>query len=287
MAVDRVQERQAFGRPIGEFGMIKDKIARMMAETYALESMTYLTTGLVDGEVADYSLESAICKVFGSETYWRVVNETLQIAAGIGYMQEYPHERLLRDARINLIFEGTNEILRAFIALSGMQGPGRQLSEVARAMREPIKGFGLLSEFAIQRARSALGRERLNKAHPLLRRETVIFEEYTSQLARQVDKVLRRHGKEIAEMQFTQVRVAEMAMDLYGIAASLARTTQAIEKKGEEGARSELELTAAFADMAYRRMAATVAAFDENNDELLKGIAGRSYTDGGYPFDIV
>ena len=98
MAVERVQERKAFGRPIGEFGLIKDKIAAMMADTFALESMTYLTAGLVDGKVSDYSLESAICKVYGSETLWRVVNETLQIAAGIGYMQEYPYERMLRDA---------------------------------------------------------------------------------------------------------------------------------------------------------------------------------------------
>jgi acyl-CoA dehydrogenase family protein 9 len=287
MAVERVKERTAFGRPIGEFGMIKDKIARMMHETYALESMTYLTTGLIDGAVADYSLESAICKVFGSETLWRVANETLQIAAGTGYMTEYPYERLLRDARINLIFEGTNEILRAFIALSGMQGPGRQLSEVARAMREPIKGFGLLSEFAIQRARTALGRERLNRAHPALRRETVIFEEYTGQLARQVDKVLRRHGKDIAEMQYTQMRVAELAMDLYGIAATLSRTTRAIERRGEEGARQEIEMTAAFTDAAYHRMQRIVASFDENNDELLKGLAGRTYGEGGYKLDVV
>jgi acyl-CoA dehydrogenase family protein 9 len=116
MAVERTQERKAFGRTIGDFGMIKEKISRMMCETYALESMTYLTTGLIDAGVPDYSLESAICKVFGSETYWMVANETLQIAAGIGYMTEYPYERMLRDSRINLIFEGTNEILRAFIA---------------------------------------------------------------------------------------------------------------------------------------------------------------------------
>ncbi len=291
MAVERVAERQAFGRPIGEFGMIKDKIARMMAETWALESMTYLTTSLVDGQAhgrpADYSLESAICKVFGSETLWRVVNETLQIAAGIGYMQEYPYERMLRDARINLIFEGTNEILRAFIALSGMQGPGRQLSEVAKAIREPIKGFGLLSDFAMQRARTALGRERLNRAHPAVKRESVIFEDYTSQLSRQVDKVLRRHGKEIAEMQYTQGRVAEMAIDLYAIAATLSRTTRAIDKKGEDGARREIELTAAFCRAAEKRLAQTVAAFDDNDDELLKGIASRTYVDGQYSPDIL
>jgi acyl-CoA dehydrogenase family protein 9 len=287
MALERVQERKAFGRPIGQFALIKDKIARMAVDTYALESAVYLTTGLVDGKVGDYSLESAICKVMGSETLWRVVNETLQIAAGIGYMSEYPYERMLRDARINLIFEGTNEILRCFIALSGMQGPGKELAEVVKAMREPIKGFGLLSDFAIRKARSALGRERVHRVHPILNKETVVFEEFVAELAKNVDKSLRKHGKEIAEMQYTQRRIADLSIDLYALMACMSRTTKAIEKKGEEGARREIELTTAYGAQAAERMGAVVRSFDKNDDELLKGIAGRSYQDGVYPFDVV
>ncbi len=287
MAVERCGERRAFGRPIGEFGLIKDKIASMMADTWALESMTYLTTGMVDGGVDDFSVESAICKVYGSETCWRVVNEALQIAAGIGYMAEYPYERLLRDARINLIFEGTNEILRAFIALSGMQGPGRELVDVARAMREPIKGFGLLSDFAIRKARTALGRERMTRHHGILNREAVVFEEYVQELARGTEKVLRKHGRDIAEMQYTQKRTAELAVDLYALAACIARTTTAIEKRGEEGARREIDLTSVFVAAAEKRMAQNVAAFDKNDDELRKAVASKTYVDGGYPFDIV
>jgi acyl-CoA dehydrogenase family member 9 len=287
MAVERCQERKAFGRPIGEFGLIKDKIATMTSEMFALESMTYLTTGLVDAKVSDYSVESAICKVYGSETLWRVVNETLQIAAGIGYMQEYPYERMLRDARINLIFEGTNEILRCFIALSGMQGPGNELVEVAKAMREPIKGFGLLSDFAIRKARTALGRERMTKAHPILNREQVVFEEYTQELAANVDKALRKHGKNIAEMQYTQKRVADLAIDLYAVAAVLARTTKSIERRGEEGARREIDLTTVFVTSAEKRLRDNVAAFERNDDELRKAVASKTYTDGGYPFDII
>ncbi len=287
LSVARATERKAFGRSVGEFGMIKDKIARMMTESFALESMTYLTTGLVDARVPDFSLESAICKVYGSEVLWRIAGESLQIAAAAGYVQGHPAERILRDARANLIFEGTNEILRAFIALSGMQGPGRALTEVGRAMREPIKGFGLLSDFVLLKARAALGRERLNRAHPSLRRETVVFEEYVGMLSKNVDKVLRRHGKDIAEMQYTQRRVADMTLDLYALAACLARTTRAIERKGEEGARREIELTAAFTNGAERRLQFNVAAFDSNDDELLKGIASQGYQDGGYPFDVV
>jgi acyl-CoA dehydrogenase family protein 9 len=287
MAVERVQGRKAFGRPVGEFGLIKDKIASMMADTFALESMTYMTTGLVDKSVTDYSVESAICKVYGSETLWRVVNETLQIAAGIGYMQEYPYERMLRDSRINLIFEGTNEILRCFIALSGMQGPGRELVEVARAMREPIKGFGLLSDFAIRKARTALGRERMTSAHALLNREGVVFEEYTAELAKNVDKALRKHGKNIAEMQYTQKRVADIAIDLYAVACVIARTTKAIQRRGVEGARREIDLTTIFVASAEKRLHEGAAAFEKNDDELRKAVASKAYADGGYPFDVL
>ena len=287
LAIERVGERRAFGRNIGEFGLIKDKIATMLADVYALESMTYLTAGIVDGKIADYSLESAICKVMGSETVWRVANESLQIAAGIGYMSDYPYERLLRDARVNLIFEGTNEILRCFVALSGMAGPGRALADVVKAMREPIKGFGLLSDFAVRKARTVLGRERMTRAHPLLSREAVVFEELTGELATAAENVLRKHGRDIAEMQYTQRRVADMAIDLYAVAACLARTTRAIERRGEDGARREIDLTSIFTTAAQKRLRQNVLDFSRNDDELRKAVAGRSYADGAYPFDIL
>jgi|CZKU01.1.fsa_nt_gi acyl-CoA dehydrogenase family protein 9 len=287
MAVERCKERRAFGRSIGEFGLIKDKIATMMADTWALECMTYLTTGMTDAGVEDFSIESAICKVYASETCWRVVNETLQIAGAVGYMADFPYERLLRDARINLVFEGTNEILRAFIALGGMQGPGRELADVARAMREPIKGFGLLSDFAIRKARGALVRERLTRHHATLAREAAIFDEYVQELGRGVESVLRRHLSDIAEMQYTQKRTANMAINLYGLAACISRTTRAIERRGEEGARREIDLTSIFASSAERRLAHLVAAIAKNDDELRKEVATRAYADGGYPFDVL
>ena len=202
-------------------------------------------------------------------------------------MQEYPYERMLRDARINLIFEGTNEILRAFIALSGMAGPGKALAEVARAMREPIKGFGLLSDFAVRKARTMLGRERLSRAHPLLSREAVIFEEYAGEIATQSENMLRKHGRDIAEMQFAQRRVADMAIDLYGIAACIARTTRAIERRGEDGARREIDLTTVFTAMAHKRLRQNASDFVKNDDELRKAVALRAYQDGNYPFDVL
>jgi acyl-CoA dehydrogenase family member 9 len=286
MAVERATTRKTFGRCISEFPLVKDKIASMSADIFALESLTYLTTGLVDAGRTDFSTESAICKVFGSETLWRVANESAQIAGALGYAANEPWERLVRDARSAMVFQGTNEILRCFIALSGMQGPGRELEDVAKAMREPIKGFGLLTDLARRKARSVLSRDRLSRAHPVLAREAALVVTHSTQLAKSVDKVLKRHGKNIAEMQYTQKRVADIAIDLYAVAACVSRTTRAIEKRGEEGSRREIDLTTMFARAAEKRLVENNAGFDDNDDELRKAIAHKACADGGYPLDL-
>lgn len=88
-------------------------------------------------------------------------------------------------------------------------------------------------------------------------------------------------------MQYTQRRVADMAMDLFAIAACLSRTSRAIERRGEEGARREIDLTTLVTNAAEKRLQATVLSFEKNDDELRKAVAGRTYADGGYPFDVV
>ena len=154
-------------------------------------------------------------------------------------------------------------------------------------MREPIKGFGLLSEFAVHKARSLVRRERLEHVHPILRRETVIFEEGVAELAQRVEQTLRKHGREIAQRQFVQKRIAEAAIDLYALAAVLSRTTRAIELKGESGASHEINLASSFAVLAEVRLRDNLGNMERDSDELLKAVAGQAYKDGGYPFDIV
>lgn len=284
MSLERVNSRASFGRNIAEFGMVKEKLATMMSETWAMESMLYLTTGIADVKVPDWSLESAMCKLFASEGLSRVANAAVDLAGGAGLAQGAPWERMLRDARVLQIMQGTNETLRAYIALGGLQGPSRQLAEVSRAMRGPIKGFGLMYEFAIHRARSARNKERLTRCHPALRREAVIIEEGVEALARAVDKALRRHGKDIAEMQFTQRRIADISTDLFALTACVARCTRVIERKGEGGAQREHDLTSAFANLVERRVRANLSGLEENDDRLLIDIAARACADGVYSF---
>ena len=287
LAVERARTRRAFGRSISEFGLIKDKIATMMAETYAIESATYLTTHLIGAGDVDVALESAACKVLGSETLWHVVGETLQIAAGAGYMREHPYERMLRDSRIHLIFEGTNEILRSFIALSGVAGPGEAMADGKRAMKEPMRGLGTLGDFALRKAKDALGRERLPKVHPALPREATLVDGYVGELARASERALRKHGRNIGEMQYSQRRLADMAMDLYALGAIVSRTSREVERRGVEGARRKLNLATIYAGIAERRLEANLAAFDRNDDELRKSVASRAYDDGGYALDVL
>ena len=96
----------------------------MAAVTFAMEAMTNVTASLIDRGLEDYMLETAMLKVFTTEALWEIVNDAFQIHGGAAYFTDLPLERMLRDARINQIGEGANEVLTSFIALVGMRGPG-------------------------------------------------------------------------------------------------------------------------------------------------------------------
>ena len=289
LARDHAVNRKQFRKPIAEFGMIQDKIANMMMDNFAAESMVYMTTSLIDRGVKDYSLESAICKVFASESAWRIINEAVQIGAGTAYMKDYPYEQCLRDTRINIIFEGTNEILRCFIALGGMQGPGQYLKEVGAALRYPLKGIGPISDFAIKKiSRDIVGLgDRITKSHPYLKKETSLIEGYVQELASSVEKTLRKHQKDIWEREFVQKRISNIVIDLYAMFCTVSRSTYYIEKDGIEKSKVVLELCGAFCDRAARRIKRNLRSMEINDDELLKEVANKTYDIGGYPFDIL
>jgi acyl-CoA dehydrogenase family protein 9 len=287
-AVEHANERVQFQKKIGEFGMIKEKIGRMMMNIYVAESMVYMTTGLIDRKDVDYSIESAIAKVFATEMLWEVVDENLQIWAGNGYMQEYPYERWLRDARINRIFEGTNEILRAFIALSGLQGPGQKMAGLADAIKYPLKGLGQVSDFVSSQVKRRVVGESIEKSHPRLKKLAGVLEEFAGDLATQVEVLLLRHGKQIHLRQFAQKRVADIAIDLYAMACTLSRITRSLEEKGADKCDVELAIAEAFFSRASTRVKANFKSIDKNDDDQMKFLAEKAYEIGGkYPFDML
>jgi alkylation response protein AidB-like acyl-CoA dehydrogenase len=274
-------ERRQFGRPIAEFELIQKKLAGMALEIYGAESIVYLTTGLVDRGAADYSLESAICKVKASEAVWRVVNEALQIAGGMGYMQEYPYERYLRDARINLIFEGTNEILRLYTALSGLEAPGEQLKAVARALRDPIKQLGLLTGYARGRARRAIHRPELPDLDPAIAEIARPLPVWVAEFAGAVEWALRRHGGEIVERQIALERLAEAAGDLFLMAAVVSRAEEGL--RAEPGPRGEAHVTRArlIVNDAWRRVRRQLGRLREYPDNDLRVVAAEVLASSG------
>src|SRR6185295_97553 len=132
--------------------LVQKKIARIAADAYAMEAMTTITASLIDRGLEDYMLETAMLKVFTTERLWEIIHETFQIHGGAAYFTDLPLERMLRDARINQIGEGANEVLISFIALAGMRGPGLQLQEIWEAMHRPWSGLGTLWRFGVEQA---------------------------------------------------------------------------------------------------------------------------------------
>ncbi|MBS1271034.1 MAG: putative acyl-CoA dehydrogenase [Candidatus Marinimicrobia bacterium] len=277
MSTDHALQREQFNSRIADFEMIKDKIAHMEIEAYVTESMVYHTTGLADMEDVDYSVESAICKVYAAEKLWHVVNEALQISAGAGYMKEYPYERILRDSRINMIFEGTNEILRLFIALAGMEAPGEYLKKVGKALRDPIKSAGLLSDYVYKRIKRSVAHPEMPQAHEALKPSVDAFTRYVDEFAGTVDKVLTKHGKKIIQREHIQKRIAEAAMELYAMATTISRTTADIGSQGEEATEIGITLCNTYCEEAWRRVRRRLAMTESNQDEGLNAIAESVY----------
>ncbi|HEU0300761.1 MAG TPA: acyl-CoA dehydrogenase family protein, partial [Longimicrobium sp.] len=227
LAVDWARRREQFGQPLASYESIQGKLADLAADAFTAESAAYFTTGLNDRGDVDYALESAAAKVWNSDALDRAVDEVVQIAGGRGFVKGYPYERMYRDARITRIFEGTNEILRLFVGLSGLQGPGEALKEVAAALREPIRRIGLLTDFAADRVRLALGAgepELDTDVHPRLQTHFDYLVEHTRDLRVAAERALRRHGRGIAERQFIVMRLGDMAIELYVRAAVLSHT---------------------------------------------------------------
>jgi acyl-CoA dehydrogenase family protein 9 len=277
-AVTYARQREQFGRPIASFEMVKRKIAIAAAECYAADAAWMLTAAMVDHGGVDFSLETAACKVYASEAAYRAANEALQIAGGIGYSKEFPYERAVRDSRIMLIFEGTNEILRALIALMGLQQPGERLKALGAALQDPIRSLGAIGSYLAGRATSTLNRPDFTRVHKLLEEEAELVADQVYDLARAVERALRKHGKKIVDRQYVQERLANAAMDIYLATATLSRATAAIERAGAdaEAVAAELDCARVFVHMAYRRVRRNLRGLKINQDTRLDAIAERA-----------
>jgi len=286
LAAEQATQRRQFGTRVADFEMIRTKFARMVISTYALESMVYLTAGLLDRGLADYSLEGACCKVFGTESVWQNINDALQIAGGNGFMEEYPYERALRDSRVNMIFEGTNEILRVLLALSGMRDVGEDMKEIGKALKAPLHSLGILGDYAARKVKSYVTPQRLAHVAPQLAGEAEVVVKYARTLGGAVETLLRKHGKGVIQKEYQQERLANAAIDLYACLATLSRASAAVERGGEEKAAGELRLARAFAAQAKYRIVGNLKSLDRNQDAEQTAISDVAYDKLGYAYDL-
>ena len=208
-------------------------------------------------------------------------------------MKEFPYERILRDARILTIFEGTSEILRLFIALSGMKDAGKLLQELKSVtddvFNNPIKGFGLLTEYAGRKIThlTSLGQDRIIGAVPqVLRDDALVYEKYALELARLADVLLRRHGKNIVEKQLALKRAADVAIDLF-VGLSVLSRVSAMPADDSEQYSQALSLARLFSQGAKRRMNRSLRAVLRNEDETAKSLADFIVEKNGFPWDVL
>jgi len=203
---------------------------------------------MMDQKRRETMLEAACCKLFATERLWQVANDALQVTGGTGFMREVPYERILRDARINMIFEGTNQVLRMMLAFQGLRSLAR--GELAPAAGAP-ELTGVHASFADERAE-------LERLVPLF--------------AQRCRSALATHGNDVREAQFTLHRLADMVAALFVQGAVLARVT------ASEARASATERERDLARLACRRAAKEFlrALHDEEqpDDQLVARVAG-------------
>uniref|UniRef100_A0A8C5QPV0 Acyl-CoA dehydrogenase family member 9 n=1 Tax=Leptobrachium leishanense TaxID=445787 RepID=A0A8C5QPV0_9ANUR len=234
MTAEYACTRKQFNKKLSDFELIQEKFALMAVKAFVMESMAYLTAGMMDRPgLPDCSVEAAMVKVFSSEGAWQCVSEALQILGGLGYMKDYPYERYLRDSRILLIFEGTNEILRMYIALTGMQHAGKILTGKIKELKRG--NVGVVMELVSKTLRDSIGRTvnlgltgKDGVVHPSLEESAKKLEENTYCFGNAVQGLLSRFGKTIVDEQLALKRVADILINLYAMTAVISRASRSI-----------------------------------------------------------
>ena len=277
LAIEHANTRKQFNKTLGEFHLVQKKIARIAADAYAMEAMTTITASLIDRGLEDYMLETAMLKVFTTERLWECINDVFQIYGGSAYFADRPLERMMRDARINQIGEGANEVLTSFVALVGMRGPGMEFKEIYDTMVKPTRERGFAKAWTAGKHRlSATVRVPEIPVHsPELRL-------FANQLGRliwrfniAVNRALITYREPILDMQLVQERIANAVMDLFAATCVLSRRDAELQLAQRNGSSSAPEQLAAdlFLRQSFRRIRGFLAGLTDNDDKSVLATA--------------
>lgn len=268
-ACRHAKSRVQFQQTLSEFELIKKKIAFGSAHAFAMDAMTNVCARLIDSGADDYMLETAILKVFATEHLWTIVNDTIQIFGGQAYFCNEPYERMMRDARINTIGEGANEVLKVFVGVVGCRAPGMQLDA---ARRNPLKHGNKLFQVGWQQS---VGRYAVPDV-PVQSRE---LKPAATQVAKRVKQlglalpwVFLRAGTEekFIQNQYVHERLADITIDLYASACVLSKLDHLMQNGNGSAAQSQADLAAGryFLKLADRRIGRNFDALKDNDDAM-------------------
>jgi alkylation response protein AidB-like acyl-CoA dehydrogenase len=256
-AAKYAKERKAFGKQIGEFGLIREKLAEMAIQIFAVESMIYRSAGNMEASMhaagaggdsvqntmkvlEEYAIESSIAKVYGSEMLDFAVDEGVQIFGGYGFHEDYPVCRAYRDSRVNRIFEGTNEINRMLI--------------IQMLMKRAMGGQIALIPAAMKLADEILAGPSFEEVpEGVLSEETRVVANVKKMFLQAAGGALQKFREKLADEQELIAALANMVMEIYAMDSSLLRAQKAAATKGEAASSVLIDAARVFiADAAER-----------------------------------
>jgi acyl-CoA dehydrogenase family protein 9 len=271
LAVEHANTRKQFNKTLGEFHLVKKKIAGIAADAYAMEAMTTITASLIDRGLEDYMIETAMLKVFTTERLWEAINETFQIYGGSAYFVDLPLERMVRDARINQIGEGSNEVLTSFIALVGMRGPGMEFKEIYDTMLKPSRGLGKAWTAGMNRLGATIRVPNVPVQSEELRGPARDLGRLIWRFNFAVNRALITYREPILDLQLIQERIAGAAMDLFASTCVLSRwdaELQFVRRNGDSAPQTN-HAADIFLRQSFRRVRRFLSDLNDNDDKAI------------------
>jgi acyl-CoA dehydrogenase family member 9 len=267
-AATHAKRRVQFEQPIAEFELVKKKIAYMAAHAFAMEATVTECASFIDRGFEDYMLETAMLKVWSTEALWQMVNDTIQIFGGKAYFLDEPYERWMRDARINQIGEGANDVLRAFIAMVGIKPVADQLQNVKNALGHPLHNFSTLLSFGGRQLSSRFTTPEVPVQSAELRKPAQELGRRVRDFGLAVQSMLIKHREEILFRQYVQERLADAACELYASSCALSRLDHLLTLGNGNAAEVGREVKAGryFLKLSDRRIRASLEALRDNDD---------------------
>jgi alkylation response protein AidB-like acyl-CoA dehydrogenase len=268
--IRHAQTRVQFEQPIAEFELVKKKIAYAAAHAFAMEATTAQCASFIDRGFEDYMLETAMLKVWSTEALWQIVNDTVQIHGGSAFFLDSPVQRWLRDARLNQIGEGSNDVLRPFIAMVGIKPLADKLLKIKEALSRPFRSIGTLLSFGGELIARRFTRPDVPVKSGRLRGPARELSRRVRDFGLAVQAALMKHREAILFRQLVQERIADAACELYASACTLSRLDHLLTRPAGNGRAAQAARDAQaglyFLKLSDRRIRTSLAALTDNDD---------------------